>query len=341
MKYRTLGRTGLKVSEVGFGGGGIGGVWGQTTEDDGIHAVHRAMELGVNFFDVAPGYGSGKAEQVLGKALKDRRNDVLITTKASIRPDSLGDIPGFVEKSLTASLERLQTDHVDLFLIHNPITGRQDHPFGHSITADQALQMAEAFLKHKEAGRVRYIGFTAWRCNRTQLLKMLDSGVFDVFQTEYNILNQTAAISVPEVGAVDLATLESETGVNMRVYSYIPVDQHLTIVEAKKRNMGVIGIRPILAGVISSGIDRTVEEWTQIGVMQERAKSLKFLDKPGRSLATAGFKFCLMNDGISTIVPGVKQASEIEEAIAAANSPELTPAELKEIDRLYRRNFKQ
>ncbi|MEX0762661.1 MAG: aldo/keto reductase [Dehalococcoidia bacterium] len=340
MKYRTLGRTGLKVSEVGFGGGGIGGVWGETTENEGIRAVHRAIELGVNFFDVAPGYGSGRAEEVLGKALHDRRSDVLITTKASIRPQWLANISGFVDDSLSASLKRLQTDHVDLLLIHNAISARTGHPFESCITADQAIEMANAFVRHKEAGRVRFIGFTGWRCNRTELLKMLDSDLFDAFQTEYNILNQTAAVSVPEVGAVDMAELESESNLNMRVYSYIPVDQHLTIQEAQKRNLGVIGIRPILAGVLSNEIDRTVEDWTQIGVMQERARSLSFLAQPGRSLATAAFRFCLMNEGLSTIVPGVKKSSEIEEAVAAADSLPLSADELNQIDRLYRRNFK-
>ena len=69
MEYSTLGRTGFRVSRAGFGGGGIGQVWGATTEEESIRAVHRALELGVNYFDVAPGYGDGKAEEVLGLGL--------------------------------------------------------------------------------------------------------------------------------------------------------------------------------------------------------------------------------------------------------------------------------
>ena len=69
MEYAVLGRTGLRVSRVGFGGGGIGQVWGPTTEAESVRTIHRALELGVNFFDVAPGYGHGKAEDVLGRAL--------------------------------------------------------------------------------------------------------------------------------------------------------------------------------------------------------------------------------------------------------------------------------
>jgi len=69
MEYTILGRTGLRVSRVGCGGGGIGQVWGPTTETESVRTIHRALELGVNFFDVAPSYGHGKAEEVLGRAL--------------------------------------------------------------------------------------------------------------------------------------------------------------------------------------------------------------------------------------------------------------------------------
>ncbi len=85
MEYTTLGRTGLNVSRVGLGGGGIGQVWGVTTRDEAVRAVHRALDLGVNFFDVAPAYGNGKAEEALGLALRDR-SEVLTHHAIGIRP---------------------------------------------------------------------------------------------------------------------------------------------------------------------------------------------------------------------------------------------------------------
>lgn len=84
MEYTTLGRTGLRVSSVGFGGGGVGQVWGPTSEAESIRATHRALELGVNFFDMAPGYGQGTAEAVLSRALQGRPEPVVVATKVRL-----------------------------------------------------------------------------------------------------------------------------------------------------------------------------------------------------------------------------------------------------------------
>ena len=85
MQYNPLGRTGLNVSRIGFGGGGIGQVWGATTRDEAVRAVHRALDLGINYFDVAPAYGDGKAEEALGIALEGRSEDCLLYTSPSPR----------------------------------------------------------------------------------------------------------------------------------------------------------------------------------------------------------------------------------------------------------------
>jgi len=92
MEYAVLGRTGLRVSRVGCGGGGIGQVWGPTTEAECVRTIHRALELGVNFFDVAPAYGQGKAEDVLGRALQGRQEPVIIATKVRLAAAELEDV---------------------------------------------------------------------------------------------------------------------------------------------------------------------------------------------------------------------------------------------------------
>ena len=92
MEYVELGRTGLRVSRAGFGGGGIGQVWGPTNEEESVRAVHRALDLGINFFDVAPGYGNGKAEEVLGLALQGRRDEAVVATKVRLRAEEMSDM---------------------------------------------------------------------------------------------------------------------------------------------------------------------------------------------------------------------------------------------------------
>src|SRR2546429_9346709 len=104
MEYTVLGRTGLRVSRVGCGGGGIGQVWGATTEAESVRAIHCALELGVNFFDVAPGYGNGKAEEVLGRALQGRQEQVVVATKVRLAAEEMHDVAGAVRTSVAARL---------------------------------------------------------------------------------------------------------------------------------------------------------------------------------------------------------------------------------------------
>src|SRR3989442_15451661 len=108
MEYTVLGRTGLRVSRVGCGGGGIGQVWGPTTEAESMRTIHRALELGVNFFDMAPGYGSGKAEEVLGRALHGRQEPVVVATKLRLAAEEMHDVAGAVRTSVASNLRRLR-----------------------------------------------------------------------------------------------------------------------------------------------------------------------------------------------------------------------------------------
>src|SRR5947208_12509268 len=142
MRRQPLGRTGLAVSEIGFGAWAIGGnahgnSYGATSDSTSIDAVQRAVELGVNFFDTADVYGWGHSEEVLGQALKGRREDVLLATKVG------GDFyhggvrmnfdPGYLAFALDRSLQRLQTDHVDLYQLHNPPAELMGDPASYEV----------------------------------------------------------------------------------------------------------------------------------------------------------------------------------------------------------------
>ena len=129
MNHRTLGRTGLSVSEIGFGAWAIGGnafgnSYGTTDDAESTLAIRRAFELGCNFFDTADVYGHGHSESLLGAALRDVRDQVIIATKVGANfynPDLRLDFtPGYLRMAVERSLERLRTDHIDLLQLHNP-----------------------------------------------------------------------------------------------------------------------------------------------------------------------------------------------------------------------------
>jgi aryl-alcohol dehydrogenase-like predicted oxidoreductase len=341
VRYRTLGRTGLRVSAIGFGGGGIGSVWGPTTDAESIRAVRRALDLGISFFDVAPVYGDGTAEARLGQALGADRASVIVATKVQVDPRRLGDVAAHVAESLEGSLRRLRTDYVDLLQVHNHVASRRDVPFEGALPAADVLRVADGFQRLREAGKVRHLGFTAWRGHPGELRRLLDSGVFDTLQTEYSLLNQSAQEAPrPGMDIESADAMEARGPVPILSYRYRPVDQGLVIPAAAARGVGVIAIRPLVAGVLSDAVDRPVEPGRYMETMLARARALAFLAIPGRrTLAQAAITFSLMNPHVATVIPGSKNAAEIEAAAACADAPPLAPAELDRIAQLYRTNF--
>ena len=242
MEYNKLGRTGLNVSRVGFGGGGIGQVWGATTRDEAVRAVHRALDLGINFFDVAPAYGDGKAEEALGLALEGRSDDVIIATKVRLAAEDMNDVTGAVQRSMETSLRLLKRDSVDVLHVHNRFTqDRGDVP--NSLSADDVLgPVLDAFHAVQQAGKTRFIGLSAMDHHVPTLDRIMDSGQWDTVLAYYNLLNWTA--QQPPPPGVELF----DNGQNIQL--------------AKKHNMGVIGIRSHAAGALSSGVDRPEVKWT-------------------------------------------------------------------------------
>jgi L-galactose dehydrogenase len=153
MEYRVLGKTGLKVSALGFGASPLGGVFGSIDESDGIRAVHTAIEFGINYLDVSPAYGVTKAEVVLGKALKEIPRDAYyLCTKVGNYGNSNYDFSAErVIASLDESLARLNVDYVDILLCHDIEFGSLDQVVEETIPALRRLH---------ETGRVRFVGIS-------------------------------------------------------------------------------------------------------------------------------------------------------------------------------------
>lgn len=154
MLYGALGNTGLSVSRIGFGASPLGDVFGTTDPAEGLKAVHRAIDFGINFFDVSPYYGNTLAEERLGNALLGRRDKVVLATKCGrYGAESFDFSPSRIRRSIDESLARLQTDYVDLFQAHDIEFAEVDQIVNETLPALREIQ---------QSGKARFIGITGY-----------------------------------------------------------------------------------------------------------------------------------------------------------------------------------
>lgn len=188
MQYRTLGRTGWRVSEVGFGGAPLGipnynELWDPHDPDTtrtAIAAIQRAIDLGYTYFDTAPSYGDGRSEEIMGQALHGRRAEVVLATKTEWQ----GKRRDWIRARVESSLRRLRTDYLDLLQFHGNDYTPEDLRF---LIEDGPL---EVYQQLKQAGTIRAIGITAEE--PASLMPILSAGLFDVIQIRYNLIYQGA-----------------------------------------------------------------------------------------------------------------------------------------------------
>ena len=333
MNYRTLGRTGLQVSEVGFGGAGIGHVWGPTTDEECVRAIQRALDLGINFFDTSPMYGGGRSESNLGEGLADRRHEAIIATKVRLQSEDdradINNMVNAVRSSVGQSLDRLQTDYVDILQVHHQVgavRGKYLAAVGPPpryallLNEEDCLALGDAMKKVTQEGKVRFIGITAWDGDRAAIQAILDSDIFDTAQILYNLLNRSAASDLPP--------------------GFDDIDQGQSLPVAQAHNVGVIGIRSHAAGALVDVLDRETAPDTQVARDHARAPAIRpLIEAQYCALSRAALRYCLDNPAISTVVPGFKSVAEVEEAVACTNLSPLDHDILKELDTLYRRQF--
>ena len=228
MRYRTLGRTGQRVSEVGFGGTGVGlknyiSTWNPQGDDQidlAEQAIKRAVELGINYFDTAPKYGS---EPLFGRVLKPHRDRVFMATKVR-EPDA-----NSVRRSVTGSLKNLQLNQIDLVQYHGEwYTDADIHNF---FKPDGILAGLEAV---RDEGLVRFIGLTAEGVNGP-LSQLINTGAFDVLQIQYNLFNQHPC--------------DLEKG-------------HGVMFEAEAQKMGIVIMRAMTGGTFSKWLQQVAPALT-------------------------------------------------------------------------------
>jgi aryl-alcohol dehydrogenase-like predicted oxidoreductase len=313
MEYRALGRTGLRVSALGFGCGNVGGLMVRGTPAERERAVARALELGVNFFDTAPAYGDGVSEEHLGQVLQALKPQCLVATKVRLGSEGLADPAAAVTRSLETSLRRLRRDRVDLLQLHDPVrTTRGAEEPG---TAEVLERILPAFEALRRAGKVGFVGMTAIG-DTPAVHRVLGSGQVSSAQVCFNLLNPSAGFAVPPgFPAQDF-------------------DRLLTV--TRVQGVGVIVIRVLAGGALSGGLARhpiavpsvdPISTGPDYATDVGRARALRGLVEEGhvQSLVEAALRFPLGSEAVSTVLLGYSSLEHLEAAAAAVGKGPLPP----------------
>lgn len=288
MDQRPLGSTGLRVSAVGFGAWQLGNpLWGGPDAAESVALVQAAVDAGCTFFDTAPGYGNGASERLLGQALRGRRDAVVLCTKYGHADPRQPDFSAAgLRAALEASLRRLQTDHVDVLLLHNPPRDRLDGTRAADLYAE-----LEA-LRHE--GKLRAFGASLdTREDLQTLVATTSSGAAEVL---FNVLHQQA---LPAFGEA------AQRGVGL--IAKVPLDSGW-LGGAYDEHSRFSGVR---------------ERWSPAVVARRAAlvHRVRALLTPEIPLARAALSFVLAHREVATVIPGVKTRAQLEANLSAASSP--------------------
>jgi len=320
MRYRPLGRTGFDVSTISFGAWAIGGAWGTVEDGESLRALHRAVDLGVNFFDTADVYGDGRSEQLLARLRRERREPIVIATKAGRRLDPhVAD--GYNRKNLTAFVERslkmLGTETLDLVQLHCPPIDVYYRPEVFGVMDDLC-----------RAGKLRYYGVSVERVE--EALAAIEYPNVQSVQIVYNLFRQRPAelffgeAKRRQVGI--LARLPLSSGMlagKMTASSTFAADDH----RAFNRHGEAFD-----RGETFSGVDYV----TGLAAVEE----LRSLVPAGMSMASFALRWILMAEAVTCAIPGAKRPAQVEENVAAADLPPLSAETMAAIAKLYQRTVR-
>lgn len=324
MELRDFGRTGMRLSVLGFGCGAVGGLMVRGDPADQERTVARALAAGVNYFDTAVQYGDGESETNLGRVLqKLKPAGVVVGTKVRLPPDDFGRIAEAVTASLERSLARLRLDRVDIFHLHNPI-GRTGGASG-ALSVRQVLDdVVPAFERLRRDGKARFLGFTAIG-DTAALHQVIDSRAFDSAQVVYNMLNPSAANELPR--------------------SYPAQDYGRLFDHTKAAGVGVVGIRVLAGGALSGAAERhpiaspapePIGSAMSYDADVDRARRLAPLVEEGLtgSLTEAATRFALSHPAMGTLLVGMATPQQFDAALAAVQKGPLSQAALDRLSAL-------
>jgi len=327
MQYRTLGKTGLKISEIGFGCGNNALLMVRATYQEQLQAVRRALDLGINYFDTAFAYGLGKSEENLGKILGELGASAVVSTKIRLEPAA--DLKAAAIQAVEAGLKRLKRSSVDLIQLHNRVTVERSPGKRFSLTPKDIVGpggVVEGFKEMRDRGKVGHFGFSGLGAPKA-LHEVVDSGKFHSVQAYYNLLNPSAGQPVPrDFSALDYGRL---------------------IDRAAGKEMGVAVIRVLAAGALTSdptagggSSPEPLSPGSDYNVDLQRAEKVKFLIGGDiKSLTQAAIRFALMKPEVSTVLVGFSNTAHIDEAVVCSGAGGLSQEAMARLRELWKTDF--
>ncbi|MEQ9825364.1 MAG: aldo/keto reductase [Puniceicoccaceae bacterium] len=294
MNYRALGKCGVQVSEIGIGTWAMGSDWGEQPVDLSIRTIHKAIEMGCNFIDTAAGYGDGRSEQVIAKALEQKGKD-LVYVATKIHPVMPGPWPpspyceihdrypvSYLEQSLVTRLKNLKTDCIDLLQLHTWTRAWNRNP--------AALEWLQ---QQKQKGRIRWVGVSTPEHDQNAVIDLMRDGLVDTVQVIYNLFEQEPAAELLPVAK------QTETGVIVRV---VFDESSLAGRFSEQREFSSGDFRSrYFAG------DR------QARTAQRVRRIEACLNGSGYSIREAAARFALDCDAVSTVITGVRTEQQAAE----------------------------
>ncbi len=320
MQYRELGRTGMKVSTISFGAWAIGGSWGNVDDKESLAALHRSIDLGVNFIDTADVYGDGRSERLVAKLRKERKETIHVATKAGRRLDphvadgyNRANLIAFVERSL----KNLATDAIDLLQLHCPPTEVYYRPETFGVLDDLV-----------KAGKLRHYGVSVEKVE--EALKAIEYPNVQTVQIIFNIFRQRPAnlffaeALKRKVGILARVPLASGllTG-KLTAKSVFESDDH----RAFNRHGESFD-----RGETFSGVDYD----TGLAAVEE----LRALMPQGWSMTQFALRWILMFDAVTCAIPGAKNPSQAENNAKSADLPAVDTATMDKVNAIYNARIK-
>jgi L-glyceraldehyde 3-phosphate reductase len=333
VRYRSIANTDLRLSEIAFGCGGNAGLMVRGDSREQTDAVARALALGINYFDNSPDYGGGAAEENLGRTLKGLNARPLLNSKVEIRHDNLDDIAGHVVRSAEASLKRLAVDHLDVLQIHNGPAASPPKLAGkvyRQLWIEDFLRPAgaiEGLQRLIRDGKVRYVGFICRGDDGNEVRRLLDTGVFQIINVPYTLLNPTAGRARP----LGLEIQRDFGGV---------------IDDARARGIGTAIYSPLAGGILTDGHAlgavrhplARAEDASPAG--RGKSQALRMLAQDyGCTLAQFAYRFILTHAGVTTAIGGFSERSQMEEIAVVSDAAPLPPDAITRLEAFWRGNL--